>query len=653
MAVDTLSLAGKVAIVTGSSRENGIGAAIARAFARNGASVAIHHVSDGSRAGAHKVAADITREFGVKATVVRGSVGKSAAAQGIVEQALAGLGVDHIDILGANTSCAAAVNNAGAGTAASLLEMTPELVDAEFSVNTFGPHYLIQAVVGVGKMPQGGRIINVGSIVSKMGLSTSAMYAAAKAAQDSLTASWAAEVSLASSMGALPIYEIESAPDMTLRHQLGHSHGITVNSLAPGPIPTDTSRKFLKESDGSPTPLQLAMQAQTRAADRLGTVEDMADAALLLVSEKSRWITAQWISVSGGINIQGPTLADSPDELAGTIWGQSVSEMDRPVFENVYGGSQAIDIMDLFNSSSDVLTADPTSLTSWTLQLTGPALFDRRPFPRPKHGPLASLVMRMLRSYPFMMLRKAALPPFIHPLLFTWAEAGAGPSQEALINCVGLVDLFKSRKGSDRDVVWKLIKLEQERIVASHSEVDRWELLASFQALLVYCLLRLQEAPAGDHGFDSGLLTAVNVIFNALSASVGGILKMKLPDDPNVSWTDWIYNESRRRTVLVFQIINIMVEWSTAASAYATCGLVLIPLANNATLWNAKNSESWRSEFTLCCKERSLMGVSQSGALTKLLLGDSGITLSTVEWEEWTAEVGDIGTLVMMVGALL
>lgn len=53
--------------------------------------------------------------------------------------------------------------------------------------------------------------------------------------------------------------------------------------------------------DGSPTQLQLTLHGQTRAADRLGTAEDLADATLLIVSEKSRWITGQFISVSGGI----------------------------------------------------------------------------------------------------------------------------------------------------------------------------------------------------------------------------------------------------------------------------------------------------------------------------------------------------------------
>lgn len=61
------------------------------------------------------------------------------------------------------------------------------------------------------------------------------------------------------------------------------------------------SKEYLVASDGTPTPLQLAMYEQTRAANRLGAPEDLADATLLLVSEKSRWITAQFISVSGGV----------------------------------------------------------------------------------------------------------------------------------------------------------------------------------------------------------------------------------------------------------------------------------------------------------------------------------------------------------------
>ena len=100
MAPDTLSLAGKTALITGSGRENGVGAAIARAFAKNGAAVVIHYVSEGSKPRAERLAADIAKEFGNKTTVVHGSVREYKATQEMVSQALKGLDVDHIDILG-------------------------------------------------------------------------------------------------------------------------------------------------------------------------------------------------------------------------------------------------------------------------------------------------------------------------------------------------------------------------------------------------------------------------------------------------------------------------------------------------------------------------------------------------------------------------
>ncbi|TGJ85583.1 hypothetical protein E0Z10_g3218 [Xylaria hypoxylon] len=271
MSPDTLSLAGKVALVTGSGRRNGLGAGIAKAFARNGASVAIHYVSEKSRAGAEKLAADIANEYGSKTTVVQGLVGNPDTARSIVEQTLKGLETDHVDIL---------INNAGgAGTAQNIIEVTREDIDQEFGLNVFGVIYMTQAVVGVGKMPKGGRIVNVGSITSKTCSSGVSLYNAAKSAQDSLTAGLASDASSYT----CPPYD--KVPLLTKIR----------------PIPTDASAPFLTNPDGTPNPIGNSMAALSRAEDRLGTVEDMADAALLLVSEKSRWITAQWISVSGGV----------------------------------------------------------------------------------------------------------------------------------------------------------------------------------------------------------------------------------------------------------------------------------------------------------------------------------------------------------------
>lgn len=75
------------------------------------------------------------------------------------------------------------------------MEVTAEQLEYEFGVNVFGMIYITQAVVGVGKMPRGGRIINIGSIASRL-LGPPPVYSATKAAQDALTTLWAGEVSL-------------------------------------------------------------------------------------------------------------------------------------------------------------------------------------------------------------------------------------------------------------------------------------------------------------------------------------------------------------------------------------------------------------------------------------------------------------------------
>jgi len=99
MSPDTLSLSGKVAIVTGSGRENGIGAAIAAALGRNGASVVINYVSDSSAGRAANVAAAV-KSLGTKTLVVQADVSTPEGAAKLARETLKGFGTDKIDILG-------------------------------------------------------------------------------------------------------------------------------------------------------------------------------------------------------------------------------------------------------------------------------------------------------------------------------------------------------------------------------------------------------------------------------------------------------------------------------------------------------------------------------------------------------------------------
>ncbi|EXJ56867.1 hypothetical protein A1O7_07211 [Cladophialophora yegresii CBS 114405] len=258
MAPDTLSLAGKVAIVTGSGKENGIGAGIAYALARNGASVVINHVSEATGPRAAEVVKKIEAAGG-KAAVVQADVTNPAGASTLVQGALKAFQAEKIDIL---------VNNAGGGATGPALQATEEDVLRTFGVNVFASLYMTQAVVPV--MPRGGRIVNIGSIASKMGMAPIPLYSASKAASDTLA--------------------------YTMATELGRGYGVTVNTVAPGPVPTDGLPKG-PVADA----VHNFLLPMTRAEERMGTVEDIADVVLLLTSEKSRSITGQFISVSGGI----------------------------------------------------------------------------------------------------------------------------------------------------------------------------------------------------------------------------------------------------------------------------------------------------------------------------------------------------------------
>ncbi|KAF5979211.1 hypothetical protein FCOIX_5420 [Fusarium coicis] len=251
-------------IVTGSGRENGIGAAIATALARNGAAVTIHHVSDSVTKRANTVAERI-RADGGKATVVQSSIETPEGAQYLVDQTFRAFNIDHIDILStydhqkspSNADLQSMVNNAGVPLFGETLTVTPTQLTEVLDVNVKGAIFVAQAVVPI--ISPGGRIVNISSIASKLGDNYIPVYGASKAALDSLTWSWAKE--------------------------WGRSKGITVNAVAPGPVLTDAIPAAIADDFQRPS------IEMTRAANRAGTAEDIADAVLLLVSEKARWIT--------------------------------------------------------------------------------------------------------------------------------------------------------------------------------------------------------------------------------------------------------------------------------------------------------------------------------------------------------------------------
>lgn len=244
-------LKGKVALVTGASK--GIGAAIARELAANGAAVAVNYAS--SAEGANKVVAEI-ESAGGKAIAVQANVADPASVVGLVETVVKQLG--PIDIL---------VNNAGVYEFLPLEGITPEHFHKQFDLNVLGLLLTTQAAVAHFS-PKGGSVINIGSIVGHMPGPNGAVYNATKGAVDSITG--------------------------TLAKELG-SRGIRVNSLNPGLVETEGTHAA--GIAGGEYETQLAAGTPL---GRIGQPKDIADVAVFLASGDSGWVNGQTISVAGG-----------------------------------------------------------------------------------------------------------------------------------------------------------------------------------------------------------------------------------------------------------------------------------------------------------------------------------------------------------------
>ena len=244
-------LAGKVAVVTGASK--GIGAAIAKHIAAEGASGVVNYAS--SKQGADTVV-DAIVSAGGKAIAVAGDVSKAADAQAIIDAAINTYG--KLDIL---------VNNSGVYEFAAIEEITEDHFYKQFNVNVLG--LLLTTQAAVKHLSEGSSIINVGSVVTRITPPGSSVYTATKGAVDAITG--------------------------VLSRELG-DRKIRVNTISPGMIETEGTHTAgfigsdFEKDVVSKTPL-----------GRLGQPDDIASIVTFLASDDSRWLTGEQFLAGGGL----------------------------------------------------------------------------------------------------------------------------------------------------------------------------------------------------------------------------------------------------------------------------------------------------------------------------------------------------------------
>lgn len=244
-----LPLQHKTALVTGGSR--GIGAAIAHRLARDGAEVIVHYGS--GEAEARQVAADIVAKGG-RASVVQADL---AAANGPARLAEA-VGDQRIDIL---------VNNAGVAPFASIEEMDEASYDRLSNVNMRSLFFVTQKIMP--RIPEGGRIVNVSSVVARTAFAGIPAYAATKGFVNTLT------IQLAAALG---------------------QRGITVNAVAPGAIDTRMS-EWIHAPGGQDALKQL------QSLSGIGQPEHIAGVVAFLVGPDGSWTTGEVVEASGGTKL--------------------------------------------------------------------------------------------------------------------------------------------------------------------------------------------------------------------------------------------------------------------------------------------------------------------------------------------------------------
>jgi D-sorbitol dehydrogenase (acceptor) len=252
-----MKLEHKVAVVTGGAR--GIGAAICRRYADEGASVAVADIlADEAEA--------LAREIGRGAFAVQLDVTKRASIDAMVETVVGRAG--SIDIL---------VNNAAIFGMAPLLEITEASYDQQFAVNVKGLLFTLQAVAAqMVRQGRGGKIVNFSSQAGRRGEPLVAVYCASKAAVISLT---------------------QSAGLALIKH------GINVNGIAPGVVDTpmwDQVDALFAKYEGLPIGEKKRQVGAAVPLGRMGTPEDLTGAAVFLASADADYVVAQTLNVDGG-----------------------------------------------------------------------------------------------------------------------------------------------------------------------------------------------------------------------------------------------------------------------------------------------------------------------------------------------------------------
>ncbi|KAB8234263.1 Zn(II)2Cys6 transcription factor domain-containing protein [Aspergillus alliaceus] len=334
-------------------------------------------------------------------------------------------------------------------------------------------------------------------------------------------------------------------------------------------------------------------------------------------------------------------------------------------------GISDINFVDFLNPQMDVQVQEPIpspSISMPPIPTYMPRLLIQRPKRKAGAQRTSHLIMHTLKSYLRMIMRHNTLPPFIHP--HSISHNVGNNSMDPLSNCISLVHMIDSEAHTSRKLFWQKVRLECELLCEEHRKLNEWDLLGAMQALSIYILVRLDEGETDYNNLDFLLLATVTILAKQLSRKdfTDGTRSSPGGEGPQVSWNDWIFEESRRRLSVIYRIVNMLVYFEPAAMCDLPTHLILAPLPARKQLWEAGNESAWRAESDREPGVQTAFGLAADGELVKLddghLYSNHAVLIqkssdaralpkSTIGWEEWCSGMDGFGGLVMLTASMI
>jgi hypothetical protein len=203
----------------------------------------------------------------------------------------------------------------------------------------------------------------------------------------------------------------------------------------------------------------------------------------------------------------------------------------------------------------------------------------------------ADLIVEALYAIPDQMLRRETFPSFIHP---HWSHPAL---PESLAVCMNLANIYSSRAPELRAFLWRTILTEQRRAVERIDTFSDQEILAQVQAGIVYLTMRLVDEAVHDLEWTRQMLTIQNTLCMRFLENNDFSFCHSEETHPSLTWEDWIYAESRRRTSLIWFLITRTIVIMPKTECHTTISPETLPLPAPQMQWEAQTREAWLKEL--------------------------------------------------------